>query len=70
MIRRTNASQRTSDREILKKFKNGAYIESDEEMAVLKKWALAGLVKFGVDLKKIKPDAKLTKKGRWLLPVI
>jgi len=59
-----------SDREVLNKFKKGAFIESDAEMEVLKKWALAGLVKFGVDLVNKKPEAKLTKKGKWLLPVI
>lgn len=59
-----------TERALLKKFKDGAIIESDEEMNVLKKWALTGVVRFGSDLVKMKPEAKLTKKGRWLLPVI
>ena len=55
---------------ILKKFKHGAYIESDEEMRVLKSFASAGLVRFGCDLINKKAEAMLTKKGRWLLPVL
>jgi hypothetical protein len=55
---------------ILTKFKKGAVIESDEEMKVLEKWALGGLVKFGADLINMKSEAKLTARGRWLLPVM
>lgn len=59
-----------TEREILKKFKKGAIIETDEEMRVLEKWALGGLVKFGADLIDMKAEACLTKRGKWLLPVI
>ena len=59
-----------SDREILEKFEKGAVIESDEEMEVLEKWATAGLVKFGADLVEQKAEAMLTKRGKWLLPVM
>ncbi|MFH1626951.1 MAG: hypothetical protein ABH971_02550 [bacterium] len=59
-----------SEGEILRKFKNGAIISSDEEMRVLEKWALIELVKFGADLIGMKAEASLTKRGKWLLPVL
>ncbi len=55
---------------ILAKFKKPNYIETDEEMNVLEKWALGGLVKFGADLISMKAEATLTKRGKWLLPGI
>jgi len=68
-----NEKERTmkSDKDILSKFKGkkGAFIESDEERRVLEKWALGGLVTFGFN-SDLKPEAKLTKKGLFLLPVI
>jgi len=59
-----------SERKILEKFKKGAVIETDEEMRVLEKWALGGLVKFGADLIGMKAEASLTQRGKWLLPVL
>lgn len=50
------------DREILKKFKHGAVIESEEEKRVLDQWCKTGFVTKGFDGKQ--PFAKLTDSGR------
>ncbi|MBU0566562.1 hypothetical protein KJ693_06820 [bacterium] len=63
--------QRKSEREILARFKGkGALINDKEEMAVLNKWALGGMIRFGVNLKEMKSEACLTKRGKWLLSVV
>ncbi len=48
------------ERNILKKFENGAKIESGEEWEVLKDWAGIGWVSFGF----LSDTAKLTESGK------
>ena len=57
----------TREKEILKKFKRGAVIETKEELKVLKKFGSIGMIHIGFDGHKKLPTASLTKLGRWLL---
>jgi len=56
-----------SAKEVLKKFKKGETIDSDEEMKILERYALTGMVQFGSNLKTRKAEAILTNQGRWFL---
>ena len=53
--------------EVLKKFKEGAAINSEEELRVLDRYASTGMVRFGFDYKTRQPTASLTNQGRWFL---
>ena len=48
------------ERNILKKFKNGAEIETPKESVVLNRWANVGYVSFGYDWDKMCGTARLS----------
>lgn len=51
----------------LKKFRKGNFIDSENELFILRRYASTGMVHFGFNYKLKKPDAKLTRQGRWFL---
>ena len=57
--------EKKSMKEVLSKFKNGGFIESEYELKVLQRYASTGMVHFGFNYKDKKSDAKLTKQGKW-----
>ncbi|MCK5616585.1 hypothetical protein KAR91_82760 [Candidatus Pacearchaeota archaeon] len=57
----------TKEKEILKKFRCGNVIANEKELGVLKDYASIGMVQMGFDGFNRKPEAALTKQGRWLL---
>ncbi len=54
-------------KEILKKFKRGATIDTPEELTVLDRYYSTGMINFGFDYKLRKSTASLTRQGRWFL---
>lgn len=55
------------EKKILKKFKKGRFVETDEERKIIEKFAAIGFVSCGYDWNEEKPTAKLTELGRgWL----
>lgn len=54
-------------KKILNKFRNGALIETEEEMKILERYASTGMVHFGFNTKKGMGDASLTKQGKWFV---
>lgn len=53
---------------VLKKFKNGKTIESEEELKILKRYASTGMVRLGgFNYITRKPEARLTSQGRWFV---
>lgn len=60
-------TKRVSDREILKRFKRGNFVNNEEEARVLERYASTGMVTFGFNYKEKKADARLTEQGKWLL---
>lgn len=50
---------------VLGKFEDGAEINNETEMNLLKRYSLTGMVEFGVSLENKKAQAKLTKRGKW-----
>lgn len=57
----------TREKEILERFKKGKRIENEEEDEVLERYAITGMVRFGVDLEELKAEAILTERGKWFL---
>ncbi|PIU48366.1 MAG: hypothetical protein COS94_02580 [Candidatus Hydrogenedentes bacterium CG07_land_8_20_14_0_80_42_17] len=55
------------EKNILLKFKNGKAVENEEEEKILIKYSHTGWVCLGVNMNKMKPEAKLTKRGKWLV---
>lgn len=54
-------------KKILSKFRNGAAIESQDELRVLDRYASTGMVRFGFNYKRRVPEASLTDQGKWFL---
>lgn len=52
---------------VLKKFKNGSTIDTQEEMNVLDRYFSTGMVHFGFDYKLRKATASLTDQGKWFI---
>lgn len=57
----------TREKEILERFKKGKRVENEEEEEVLERYAITGMVHFGVDLEELKGEAILTERGKWFL---
>ncbi|MFW6172202.1 MAG: hypothetical protein ACOC5T_00455 [Elusimicrobiota bacterium] len=55
--------------DILLSFRDGKFIESKKEMDVLKRYSFTGMIKFGVDVENRKPQAILTRRGKWFAGV-
>jgi hypothetical protein len=54
-------------KDILNRFKNGHAIESEEEMAVLDRYASTGMVRYGFNYKTREAEASLTDQGKWFV---
>ncbi len=54
-------------KEILLKFKKGSAIKSQEELAVLDRYASTGMVRYGFNYKTKKAEASLTDQGKWFV---